>query len=346
MGNTLARAVHSCGVKTTSSPHRHRYARRGAVVVWTAISAVTMIGFAALAIDVGYMYAVRGELQRTADAAAMAAASQLTIGNTPADRRANALVTAQLLSAKNESDRRPVEITVNDVAFGSYTHSLSTGKYTFVPDNSGSPSAVRVTARRPDVGLLFSRIFGFTTTDISARATAVLLPRDISIVIDLSGSMKHDSYLRFHDQTQINARDMWCSLDGPAPSRPYTPGAEDETEYASDTGPTVGVMDTWGSPIDPDTYNATTDPGLWYLPMGQTCTIPAVISKLQARGYTSSDITKITASTTNTTEWRNRTAVMIGLAEWTPSSSTDTTVGSTEMTWKPYPPYRITWAWT
>ncbi|HWL93764.1 MAG TPA: vWA domain-containing protein, partial [Phycisphaerae bacterium] len=148
----------------------------------------------------------------------------------------------------------------------------------------------------------------------------------------------------FHDQTQINARDMWCSLDGPAPSRPYTPGAEHETEYAGDTGPTIGVMNTWGNPIDPATYDATVDPGLWYIPPGQSCSIPAVHSKLQARSYTSAQIGTITGSTTNYTEWRNRTAVMTGLAEWAPSGAGDASVN--ELTWKPYPSYRITWAWT
>lgn len=311
-------------------------------MVWTAISSITMVGFAALAIDVGYMFAVRAELQRTADSAALAAASQLVNGDTPAQRRAHALETAQLYAAQNESDRRAVEVTPGDVAFGTYTHNLATGKYTFVPDDSTSPSAVRVTARRADVGLLFSKVFGFTTTDISARATAVLTPRDVAVVIDLSASMKYDSNLRFYRETQINDRDIWCSLDGPAPARPYTPGAENETQYAGDTGPTIGVMDTWGSAMS-TSYNPTTDPGLWHLPMNQTCTISAVLTKLQNRGYSSTNRTRITAATSNESEWRNRTAVMIGLADWTPANSSDTTVN--ELTWKPYPSYRKTWSW-
>ena len=51
--------------------------RRGAVVVLLAVASTVIFGFAALTIDIGSMYIVRTELQRTADAAALAAARHL-----------------------------------------------------------------------------------------------------------------------------------------------------------------------------------------------------------------------------------------------------------------------------
>ncbi len=51
--------------------------RRGTVVVVTAIFTVALIAFAALAIDMGTIYLARVELQRTADAAAMAAVNKI-----------------------------------------------------------------------------------------------------------------------------------------------------------------------------------------------------------------------------------------------------------------------------
>ncbi|MDM8006889.1 MAG: pilus assembly protein TadG-related protein, partial [Phycisphaerae bacterium] len=51
--------------------------RRGAVVVFVAVVSTLMAGFTALTIDLGNMYIVKTELQRSADAAALAAASRL-----------------------------------------------------------------------------------------------------------------------------------------------------------------------------------------------------------------------------------------------------------------------------
>ena len=46
--------------------------RRGAVAVFLAISLVVLLGMAALAVDASMMYTAKAELQRTADAAALA----------------------------------------------------------------------------------------------------------------------------------------------------------------------------------------------------------------------------------------------------------------------------------
>ena len=51
--------------------------RRGAVAVFVVVSLVTLLGFAALAVDVGRLYVARSELQSAADAAALAGAWEL-----------------------------------------------------------------------------------------------------------------------------------------------------------------------------------------------------------------------------------------------------------------------------
>ena len=51
--------------------------RRGVVLVATAIFMVTLIGFAALAIDLGYLYSCRTALQASVDSAALAAATRV-----------------------------------------------------------------------------------------------------------------------------------------------------------------------------------------------------------------------------------------------------------------------------
>ncbi|MBU0616443.1 MAG: hypothetical protein KKI02_01865, partial [Planctomycetes bacterium] len=56
---------------------QHGRIRRGAVVVYVAICLTVIIGFAALAVDIGMLYATHAEMQRAADSAAMAAAWEL-----------------------------------------------------------------------------------------------------------------------------------------------------------------------------------------------------------------------------------------------------------------------------
>ena len=51
---------------------------KGQVLVLVALAIFVLLGFAALGIDVGYMYSVRHELQRCADAGALAGASPFT----------------------------------------------------------------------------------------------------------------------------------------------------------------------------------------------------------------------------------------------------------------------------
>src|SRR5437764_6815830 len=51
--------------------------RRGNIVAMTAVLMIVLIAFVALAVDVGYLYTVRNELQRSADAAAIAATWEL-----------------------------------------------------------------------------------------------------------------------------------------------------------------------------------------------------------------------------------------------------------------------------
>lgn len=326
----------------------HSNRRRAVVAVFSAVSMVMVLSFAVLAIDVGHIYATRAELQHAADAAALAAANDLAFSEV-SSADAGAMDAASQYAAMNKVVNLAPHLAATDVVLGRAVE--TNGRFQFSPGGA-SPDAVRVTVRRTEASengalpLFFAPILGVKTTDVAASAAATLIPRDIAVVIDLSGSMKHDSYLRFYDQVQINSRDVWAALNGPTPSRPYTPGAEHETEYATDDGPTIGVMDTWGDPINPDDWDPTADPGLWYIPQNAPCTVPAISSSLVERGYSATHIDAVMNRSTSGTDWQNRTAVMIGLANWTPSSGTDTTVGSSELSWIAYPSYRKTWNWT
>lgn len=355
-------------------PRRHQ--RRAAVAAQVAVCSTVFLGLGALVIDIGSAYTTQTELQAAADAAALAAAAELA--SFPASNPVEAAITAaDEYASRNHVRNCPPVVLDQDVEFGRSSFDPAAGKFTFQPGGSNYDS-VRVTVRRflvdgdtilVNAPFLFGPAFGKTGTHLEARAAAVLIPRDIAVVIDLSGSMNDDSELRHYkayqgeqgdwrDGVQINLRDIWCALNGPGPSYPYVPGAEDETEYAPDTGPIIGAMCTWGAPVVPETYDPTTDPGLWYSKKSVNCTDPAVQASLAARGYSADEIACIMSAAQDsyyTNQWRNRTAVMLGLATWKsgrpggmPGGDGDARVEDNvagEFSWAGYPSYRKSWTW-
>lgn len=209
--------------------------RRSVAVVYTAVSLTAMIGFTALAVDVGYVYQTKAQLQRTADAAAMAAASQMTGSTNIATLRAMARDYAQ----KNAVGKVTPTLTDSDVVLGQAVVD-STGKATFTP-GAQPYDAVKVTIRMTEdspngaVPLFFGKVVGKGSVDISASAIAMLVPRDIAVVIDLSRSMNYDSQLRREKNTAINIEQVWKDLGSP----------------------TFGKMTTWTSSTTGMIYNSS-----------------------------------------------------------------------------------------
>jgi hypothetical protein len=350
-----------------------RSRRRGAVIAQVAVCSVVILGMGALVLDIGAMYTLQTELQVAADAAALAAASELG-ASAEGDPVTLARAAAQDYVDKNPSPSLPDDLLVNneDIELGSADFDTGTGKFTF-NGNGTRYDAVRVTVRRSGGGggrlinlpFLFGPIFQKSGVHVEARAAAVLVPRDIAVVIDLSGSMSDDSELMHYKQfssengglrpgIQINLRDIWCALNGPAPNYPYVPGPEDQTQYAGDTGPTIGIMSTWGSQVLPETYNPSTDPGLVYLKKSTNTTDAAIGASLLSRGYSNDEKTLLMSAAKDSSgnNWRNRVAVMLNLASWKsgrpggkPGGDGDTQIDDDEITWAAYPTFRKTWTW-
>lgn len=346
-------------------------ARRGGVVVQVALFSTVMLGMGALAIDIGAMYTTRTELQAAVDAAALAAAGAL-IGNDQQSPAESARDRASDIARRNPVFGTHVGLDVaRDVELGRAIYDPVTQKYRFEPGGA-THDAVRITVRRTSdseggpLAMRFAPLFGFYHKDLWARASAVLIPRDIAVVIDLSSSMNDDSELQHYRQftgdygqlvpgIQVNLRDIWASLDGPAPARPYVPGGETETEYAADFGPAVGAMTTWGSEVVPETYDPTSDAGLWYIPKSSTCTDSAAIASLTARGYSAGDRSILLNGSYDGTSnvFRNRVGVILGLATWRSGrpggfsgGDGDQYVENGELTWIGYPPYRVSFNWS
>jgi len=158
--------------------------RRGAVIVWTAISAVMLLGFAALAVDLGYVRLVRNQLQNAADAAALAGASALldpaqAAGYITEEDLANeARSRAMAYSARNPAGGGSVQLALSDIDVGNV--SSPTSLQQSIAAGATPYNAVRVVTRKDSsvangpVYLFFARIWGKNTTDVSATATAYL----------------------------------------------------------------------------------------------------------------------------------------------------------------------------
>lgn len=127
---------------------------RGAVSIITALSLVVLLGFAAIAIDVGMLYQERAELQSGADAAALAIAQDCAVNRadcaTPTD-------TAQALANANaKDDAAAVAEASVDMAAQSVAVRLATG------DESGVGS----------LSLAFARVLGQDSATVGASSGA------------------------------------------------------------------------------------------------------------------------------------------------------------------------------
>jgi Flp pilus assembly protein TadG len=78
--STISKCVYNAPVYRANTPRN----QRGIVMPLAAIGLLSLLGFAALAIDVGYLFVVRNELQNAADAAALAGAGRLVPYNSGA----------------------------------------------------------------------------------------------------------------------------------------------------------------------------------------------------------------------------------------------------------------------
>ncbi len=134
--------------------------QRGSVLVMFPAFILVAAGIASLAIDMGYLYGIRGKLQIAADAAVLAA-----VGDLPDEDAVRA--TAVGLATKNMSvDEHGTVLDHDDVVTGNWDSETRT----FTP--GGTPlNAVRVVTRRSrdsgnPVGLFFATVLGFEETAI------------------------------------------------------------------------------------------------------------------------------------------------------------------------------------
>lgn len=213
---------------------------RGAVALMVALLLVVMMGFAALAVDIGHLYVVRNELQNAADAGALAGARVLYSGSSV---NAGANADAVTRATANHSESLAVEASAER---GHWSHTAAT----FTENSSLAPTelwgvstaaldanpsfinAVRVTASRqatPAVSF-FARMFGYDGFALSADAVAYLgfagglLPGEadmpIAICAQALGNPYECSIGRMIGESQTAGWTDFTQCDGGATSTP------------------------------------------------------------------------------------------------------------------------------
>ena len=149
---------------TARSRELRGHRRRAAAFLTTVAAMPVMLGVTALAVDAGYMYVIRGDLQNAADAAAMAACTSLT-------DESNLRFLAERFSRINHAGLGAT-LDPSDVQTGLWERYNRTFYPGLGPPNGVSVSVQRLRSRGTGVSLFFANALGIGETDLSATAIA------------------------------------------------------------------------------------------------------------------------------------------------------------------------------
>ena len=170
------------------------WCRRGAVIPLAALTMVALCGFVALAVDVGMVAVAKTQAQGAADAAAFTATR--SVDGSPSPNLTGATTNAQTSAAANPILSVPVAASDLAITYGAYHYDSGTQTFSpqyppVAPDNYNLAQAV-VTHR---ISTAFANVLGIASANVTATSVAAYRPRDVSIVLDFSGSMNNESDL-------------------------------------------------------------------------------------------------------------------------------------------------------
>ena len=176
--------------------HRHSD-RTGAMLPLIAVLIAFLFVSAVIAVDVSRIHVVRSELRTATDAAARAGVEALGRGGSEAD----AIDAALNIARANFVGGVPLELDPSKIILGAAVQNAN-GSFSFVDQADFDPNdrttfanSVQVLGERtstsPDgqINLIFGGLFGVDSFEPVQSATATRLDRDVSLVLDKSGSM-------------------------------------------------------------------------------------------------------------------------------------------------------------
>ncbi|WP_406637115.1 pilus assembly protein TadG-related protein [Pseudarthrobacter quantipunctorum] len=168
--------------------------QRGAATIMVAVLMVALLGFAALAVDVGAMYVEKAQIQNGADATALAIAGDCAKG-------------LSCTAAMSASANRLADANAND---------SSTGVFSVTQPNANT---VRVETNAREAGsgndhfsLFFARTLGIDTAEITAVAEASWGPPESGST--LPWTVSECVFRRYLTPSQLNELDTTGSFTG------------------------------------------------------------------------------------------------------------------------------------
>lgn len=181
--------------RTRTGTQMRRQQRHGGIVAWSAVTLTAVVGFTALAVDVGFMTQTKAQMQAAADGAALSAALEMPNGwgsgkSLTATQVSTAGVSAaQAVASQYRLGEQAAAYldTTRDVRFGQRTR---TSEGAWIETWGASPyNMVEVTIHRDqplagntatradqELPLFFAGTMGNKSAALIARATAVISP--------------------------------------------------------------------------------------------------------------------------------------------------------------------------
>ncbi|MFG0253626.1 MAG: VWA domain-containing protein [Rhodopirellula sp. JB053] len=187
--------------------HAQARPRVGGVTVLLAVVLPVLAILAAFAINSAHMQLTKTELMIASDAAARSAGRTFSEEQTVEAAKQAAVITAALNNVNNE----PLQISASDeygeIEFGYSEQNGSSGRFIFnkiptsqVNGNELTVSSVRINAKRDSsseggkVELIFPSLMARKDFSPTNSSVAMQVDRDISLVLDRSGSMEWPDY--------------------------------------------------------------------------------------------------------------------------------------------------------
>ena len=174
--------------------------RRGTMLPALVLSLVAMVGFLALAIDIGMVAVAKTQTQQVTDLIALTATRTLNGDPSISYNQTAATTNAQNVLSYNQILGQSIQTSQLTLTYGSYDYNQTSQVFSAnFPPTSGKPTtAVAATVTSDGSPAAFSKIWGQSLLpNVTATAQAVHRPRDIAFVMDLSSSMRYGTMLGF-----------------------------------------------------------------------------------------------------------------------------------------------------
>ena len=357
-------------INLRAKSRRHKEGRDGTVLPILVVLLAVLVGFLALAIDLGMLAIARTQAQHAADLAALTAVRTVNGDSTTNYNQNTALTNAQTILTYNSILGNTIQASQLALTFGSYDYNQTSQTFsTSFPPATGVPTtAVTATVTSKGSPGAFSKILKFQLLpNVTATAQAAHRPRDVALVLDLSGSMRMGTCLGFdfytssrtsnNPDTLVPTFGHYSSsnavLQGPStnqtssddnytisPSNTTAPNASYGLTYVNSFYQNAAYASTLIRAFD--SYTSTDGGNTWTPPTSETpqlppasyASVPGGDVPLFLSGSTSTyatDVKDVVASTSRNASWE-----LDGYSNYTAGSLSNAAVGQSSYTSAPF----------